>query len=157
MRHFFLTACIFLTSLSAIAGDDWSERNVSSSETIYKSGYEQVLLIGNRGFGFMYSLPTAVDLMGDEVTLTIDGGASEVFKSSKIVANTILISPSQEVAKRVANAKKIELTYRMCPPNIDGCSFSYRGGINKSKWEFERPLSETFKNYQEKISIKAAP
>jgi hypothetical protein len=151
MKSLILIAITLFFPTYAIAGDDWSERNNKAGETIYKSGYEQVLLVGARGVGFMYSLPSAVDLMGEEVVLRIDDGSQEKFKTVKIVANTILISPSPEVVKRIANAKRVELSYRMCPANIDGCTFSYFGGTTKSKWEFETTLAEQFKGYQEKI------
>ena len=45
MKSLILIAITLFFPTYAIAGDDWSERNNKAGETIYKSGYEQVLLV----------------------------------------------------------------------------------------------------------------
>ena len=150
MKKIVLFLSLLVIATFAHAEDSWDERVYDSGERIYKSGFEQYLIVGKKGFGFSYAITGAADNFGDVVTLKIDKGQPEQIKVSKVGTNTFLISSNPAFIARIANAKRIELDYRMCFTN-QLCGFSETGGSQNAVWRFDTPLAEKFKDYQERI------
>lgn len=146
MKTLLFALCLSVMSSFALAEDSWDEKVYESGELIYKSGFEQYLIVGKRGFGFSYAITGAADNFGDEVTIRIDKGQSEKIRVSKVGTNTFLISSNPVFIARIAKAKRIELDYRMCFTN-QLCGFSETGGSQNAVWRFDTPLAEKFKDY----------
>lgn len=149
MKRTFSAIALCLMSSFALAADDWRYSSFDGGEIVYKSGFEQFLLVGQKGFGFS-SVHSIVDSFGDGVTVRIDNGPPEKFKITKLSNSTFLISNNDDLLQRVANAKKIELDYTMCFISTF-CAFSERGGARNAVWNFSNSLADEYKDYQSKI------
>lgn len=150
MKKLFCLLCLTIIAAFSHAEDSWDEKVYDSGERIFKSGFEQYLIVGRKGFGFSYAVTGAADNFGDVVTLRIDKDQPEQIKVSRVGTNTFLISSNPVFIARIANANRIELDYRMCFTN-QLCGFSETGGSQNAVWHFDTPLAEKFKAYQEKI------
>ena len=151
MKNIFLLAFLSLLSTVANAFDSWTEDtfNYETKETVYKSGYENWLMIGPKGMAYSTALVMPVESFGVDVKIKIDGAEPIQLPISQIGVNTILISNSIEMISKVANAKRVEINLRRC--YVKTCTLSKTGGQEKFVWRFEVPLAEQFKDYQERI------
>lgn len=150
MKKLIFGFLLAVTSLSASAFDSWTDKVYPSGEVLYKSGFEQYLLIGKKGLGFSYAIIGAADNFGDEIRIKFDAEESKKIKVKKIGTNTFLISDAAGLIKKAAQAKRVEIDYRICFTN-QLCGFSETGGEQNAVWRFEVPLAEQFKDYQDKI------
>lgn len=149
MKKLFFAATLCFATNFAFALDEWRYSSFGEEEIVYKSGFEQFLLVGKKGFGFS-SVHSIVDSFGDEVTLKIDNGVPEKFKVTKLSNSTFLITNNPDIVQRVAEAKKIELDYRMCFISTF-CAFSEKGDGRNAVWKFSNSLAEEYKDYLSKI------
>ncbi len=112
MKKLMATTLLAFVSLPVFAVDSWRFSTTESGETIYKSGFEQFLLVGKKGLGFT-SIAGIVDSYGDSVILKIDDYPPEKISIRKLGNNTFLISNDEATIHKVANAKRIDLKYRI--------------------------------------------
>lgn len=148
LRVLSLIVLFGVSSLSAHAFDSWKDKEFSG-ETVYYSGVDYELLLGKRGVGLGYPSPYANTLFEEPVTLKIDGNPPKQFQVKQLAATTLLIIGDDALRLQIANAKRVEATFKRCPLSSI-CAFSSSGFNKPIVWEFEQPLSEQFKDYKQK-------
>ena len=151
MKRIALAIFFAAQSLPVFAFDLWSSEVFESGEVVYTSGKFEILVLGKRGAGFTHRKAPMHILIGNAVNLKVDDGEFKKFNTSQVAHNTILITSNLDDVQKIAKAKKVELQFRVCYGGIKGCEFSHTGGGETVSWEFEQPLAEQFKDYQEKI------
>ena len=151
MKRALAGLALLLCVTAANAFDSWTEEtfNYETGETVFKSGFENLLLIGPKGVAYSRAVALPVDSFGNDVKIKIDDAAVVQLPITQIGANTVLISNSKEFISKVANAKRVEISLRRCYISI--CTLSKTGGLGELIWRFEVPLAEQFKDYQERI------
>lgn len=151
VKKLFLVIFLTITSTSTFAYDTWKEKTFKSDEVVYYSGFERTLLVGKRGVGLAYFATSNANLYPDEITVRLDDGNPVHFKPIQVVADTLLIDSTYDFVTRVANAKKIEINFRVCFSVVSGCSFSYDGGRVDVEWNFDTTLAQQQPNYLDVI------
>lgn len=147
---FFISFLTFATNVFAY--DIWKTERFSGGETVFYSGVGNILVVGDRGVGYVRNnLMIAGLLLSDNVVLTIDDFPSMSIKSSNLGNNTLAISDNPDVLKKIANAKKIKIKVDLCVSPFGGCTFTRKGFETIAEWSFETSLAEQFKDYQERI------
>lgn len=142
--------CLILWS-PAFAYDLWREQTYSGGETVFSTGVNEILIIGNRGLGYSIHANVYGPLVGDSITMKIDDDKPQEYKIQHITGSTYLVSASIADVSKVASAKKIQISKSRCAISFGGCTFTRKGTLDSTEWVFEAPLSEQFKHYQEKI------
>lgn len=138
-------------SLSANAFDRWVDDKYKGGETVFSAGVAQVLVIGSRGFGIAVNPNTEGQVISKEITLKIDDDQPQSLPIQHVAVTTYLIKGSEGLIGKIANAKKIEISYSLCNGTANGCAFTYKGNPRTAVWEFDSTLKNQYPDYLSSI------
>lgn len=145
-RIVFYFACI-VSATSANAFDRWVDDKYKGGETVYSAGVAQVLVIGARGFGIAINPNTEGHVVSKEITIKIDDGEALKLPIQHVAVTTYQIKNNDNLVEKVANAKKVEITYNLCGGTANGCAFTFKGNPRTAIWEFDSTLSKQYPDY----------
>lgn len=129
------------------AFDRWVDNKYEGGETVFSAGVAQLLLVGSRGLGIAVNPNTEGIVVSKEVTLKIDDEQPQQFPIQHIAASTHLIRSNEILAEKVANARKVEITYSLCWGSANACAFTFKGKPRTVSWEFDSTLSKQYPDY----------
>lgn len=134
-------------SMAAQAFDRWVDDKYKGGETVYSAGVAQVLVIGTRGFGIAINPNTEGYVVSKEITMKIDDGEALRLPIQHVAVTTYQIKNNDNLVEKVANAKKVEITYNLCGGTANGCAFTFKGNPRTAIWEFDSTLSKQYPDY----------
>lgn len=147
LRKKFLLSTLIAVSLPSFAFDRWVDDKYKGGETVFSAGVAQVLLIGSRGFGIAVNPNTEGQVISKEITLKIDDDQLQSMPIQHVAVTTYLIKGSEGLIEKIANAKKVEISYSFCNGTANGCAFTFKGNPRTAIWEFDSTLSKQYPDY----------
>lgn len=146
-RTFILSTLLTTACLNANAFDRWVDDKFKGGETVFTAGVAQLLVIGSRGFGIAINPNTEGHVISKEVTLKIDDGVAQNLPIQHVAVTTYQIKNTDSLVEKIANAKKVEISYNLCEKTANGCAFTFKGIPRTAIWEFDSTLSNHYPDY----------
>lgn len=140
-------ALLSFMSLSANAFDRWVDDKYASGETVFTAGVAQLLVIGSRGFGIAINPNTEGHVISKAITLKIDDGVAQNLPIQHVAVTTYQIKNTDSLVEKIANAKKVEISYNLCEKTANGCAFTFKGIPRTAIWEFDSTLINQYPDY----------
>lgn len=147
MKRIAVALSLVFFAVNGIAGETWRKETFESGETAYASGYmasfNTFFLIGERGLSVVFTSPTGKSMVDGDCKISIDDQPEE-----PCVRVSGIFTKPDNIGNRLANAKKVMLTARICD-NSPICRWAITGGkFEKISWEWDEPLSTTFPDFK---------
>lgn len=147
IKNLFLGIILAAATLSANAFDRWVDDNYKGGETVFTAGVAQLLVIGSRGFGIAINPNTEGHVISKAITLKIDDGEVQNLPIQHVAVTTYQIKGTDSLIEKIANAKKVEISYNLCERTANGCAFTFRGIPRTATWEFDSTLRNQYPDY----------